>query len=1556
MTGDVVTINASLVYQGATYQAVPITISKIFNQLVAKTTRAIDLLPAYTDGSGYTLPAADNFIELYNGVVKLTTGVVYGPSEPQTKNGLTATVNNQTGQITLSQLTNTAWTSSTESFTFTATRGAIAYSTTYTITKAKAGTGGRQVAGPSLYKWSTAQPAAPTAQSTYNWFTQEHTYAGTDWSTTVDAFNGVVGLKLWKITKIIDAEALTTVQSYTFSWVAPITIRQVTTEANEVIKTAIAKVYRVALSTPTISGTSRYDWTSNIVVPNLATLEVPNPTTAPSGWTGTQPTSLNPGFTLYQAAVNVIDRQSASYTNIDWTGASVTPISYAGGSGLNGITAILTNDTHAIPTDSADSTRNLTNSGTDIFIYEGATPLVYDTNYADATGTGKFTVTAVVDGVTIDPPVTVTVPGTGTGVRYPDLKTADFLKTATGSITFTITGRRLTTEPGQTLGIPFTYTVKQSFTKTPSGIQGVPGAVYWITTSAGVIQRTTPVAGSPAFNPATITFTAKKSIGSTPSDYTEGYVKLYRNGAEVEPKLGVSGTTITPITSYTYTIPADTTSVRYELYSDNTFQNLLDSETVPVVADGGKGDQGLTGISARRAYIIVPSSVTPANTPAEKEVAGSANYPPNATWFTTNSNNITWTVSWTATAPNSITEGFTLYQSDGLYNVATDKTIWNPPYISSLKVGNLAAISVNTGGLTISDYIKGGSNVSSLDGNNSGDGFYVSSTGHLRVGAGNNAQGNPTGARLKFDSSGLKISNAAGTDIFEVVSSSQSAAAESARLAGLSQTAATNAANTAVSTIVEYSPNGSTGWTQTYVVGTHFYIRTSSKTAADTAYTPGPAAKFIPQLNTDYYQPATFDITNTGVTFNKNAAGTVTPATVTLSTAYANIAGTVSYQWQKNGSNISSATSSTYAVPKADFDSSTSNNYTCTITGTINGVANQTRSDSITIPLLADGSSAIQVLNSNENISFAADTTGQANISFTNGSSAITAYIGTNQLDYAANGANTFSATLEATGATVPAGSGSGKTFTVPVPSAMAGETAYTTVTVIIRDAANVATTVKTVVSYSLARKGIKPVLGTDYYQPATFDITNTGITFKKDSAGEITPAFVTLTTAYANIAGTPTYQWQLNGNNISSATSSTYAVTKIDFNSRTSNTYTCTITGTINGVASQTRSDSITIPLLADGSSAIQVLNSNENITFSGPKTGQDGISFTNGSSAITAYIGTNQLDYAANGANTFSATLEATGATVPAGSSSGKTFTVPAPTAMAGETAYTTVTVVIRDAANLATTVKTVVSYSLSRKGETGVGTDGAGVQVEFSQTGTANTWHATYASGDMYIRTNTKAAGATAYTEGVAAKFVGEGKDGSSVAIRYSTDGTGTGAGAWNLTFDSSHYYMQTGTKAVGAADYTWGTVAKFRPKKGTDYDDGVAGARGSLTGYGRQFGIYSTIWSNTLANRVIHNMINSASATGELSTYTHLQVGDTVTLTNAATATAAFTRYYIGNNTWSDPATIINGDLLVKGTVAADRISANQQFIGHEIRNSSGTFIMNFGASPYISISV
>ena len=78
-----------------------------------------------------------------------------------------------------------------------------------------------------------------------------------------------------------------------------------------------------------------------------------------------------------------------------------------------------------------------------------------------------------------------------------------------------------------------------------------------------------------------------------------------------------------------------------------------------------------------------------------------------------------------------------MYQVDGLYNPATNTTNWiGIPYLSSLKVGNLQAISANTGNLTVTGTITVFGNTTSgllIDG--SGISIYNDSKLRVRLGS-----------------------------------------------------------------------------------------------------------------------------------------------------------------------------------------------------------------------------------------------------------------------------------------------------------------------------------------------------------------------------------------------------------------------------------------------------------------------------------------------------------------------------------------------------------------------------------------------------------------------------------------------------------------------------------------------------------------------------------------------------------------------------------------------------------------------------------------------------
>ena len=112
------------------------------------------------------------------------------------------------------------------------------------------------------------------------------------------------------------------------------------------------------------------------------------------------------------------------------------------------------------------------------------------------------------------------------------------------------------------------------------------------------------------------------------------------------------------------------------------------------------GPTGNQGVSARIAYVVTAAPyATPATNPISKEETGDV-VPAVGTWFPGK----TWVSSVPTTA---LVAGEYLYQVNGLYNPATNKTNWiGIPYLSNLKVGNLSALAVNTGDLNVTGTIK----------------------------------------------------------------------------------------------------------------------------------------------------------------------------------------------------------------------------------------------------------------------------------------------------------------------------------------------------------------------------------------------------------------------------------------------------------------------------------------------------------------------------------------------------------------------------------------------------------------------------------------------------------------------------------------------------------------------------------------------------------------------------------------------------------------------------------------------------------------------------------
>ena len=136
---------------------------------------------------------------------------------------------------------------------------------------------------------------------------------------------------------------------------------------------------------------------------------------------------------------------------------------------------------------------------------------------------------------------------------------------------------------------------------------------------------------------------------------------------------------------------------------------------------------GSNGSSYRQAFARVAGNPTP--------VAGTITTSGSASFPTSGQSSSTWgfSATWSADDPNPSSSN-SLYQTDGIYNPSTNQTVWSTPYISALKVGSLSAITVNTGGLTVTDYIKAGSSPAVSGTTMTGTGFTLNSGGTFAIG------------------------------------------------------------------------------------------------------------------------------------------------------------------------------------------------------------------------------------------------------------------------------------------------------------------------------------------------------------------------------------------------------------------------------------------------------------------------------------------------------------------------------------------------------------------------------------------------------------------------------------------------------------------------------------------------------------------------------------------------------------------------------------------------------------------------------------------------------
>ena len=229
---------------------------------------------------------------------------------------------------------------------------------------------------------------------------------------------------------------------------------------------------------------------------------------------------------------------------------------------------------------------------------------------------------------------------------------------------------------------------------TPTAMSGTPASLtvpVRFKNSLGIVQQSTPAivqfvfvdqgaSGNQIAYPSVYQWNTSIPTVTGTSTYTWASSTFSPNpsGWSDVPGVGPAGFTLYRA-QVTLTAAAGTTT------------STINWTTASVLGIGYSGDNGT---SSRICFSRIAGNPVPLS--GIITTFGSSGFP------TSGQSASTWgiTATWGAVDPNpSSTDS--LYQSDGIYNPVTNQTSWTTPYISSLKVGQLSAVSTNTGSLTV---------------------------------------------------------------------------------------------------------------------------------------------------------------------------------------------------------------------------------------------------------------------------------------------------------------------------------------------------------------------------------------------------------------------------------------------------------------------------------------------------------------------------------------------------------------------------------------------------------------------------------------------------------------------------------------------------------------------------------------------------------------------------------------------------------------------------------------------------------------------------------------
>lgn len=200
------------------------------------------------------------------------------------------------------------------------------------------------------------------------------------------------------------------------------------------------------------------------------------------------------------------------------------------------------------------------------------------------------------------------------------------------------------------------------------------------------------------------------------------------------------------------TVQQITVTVTLLHISGVTFKADLVVNKVQDGANGIPGSSGVSGKSARIAYTLI-NGMTLSYNPLTVDVAGDAR-PPVGTWGETR--------AWLGAINEAPSVGLAWFQSNGNYDPVANKTVWSTPYLSTLKVGALSALSVYTGDLLFSGTCR--SENGNVTINADGTFKFVSADGNVQLMSDGTfvIRSAATGERTEMGSFGVRVYETSG--------------------------------------------------------------------------------------------------------------------------------------------------------------------------------------------------------------------------------------------------------------------------------------------------------------------------------------------------------------------------------------------------------------------------------------------------------------------------------------------------------------------------------------------------------------------------------------------------------------------------------------------------------------------------------------------------------------------------------------------------------------------------------------------------------------------------